>query len=35
MTKPMPGAAGHLAEEYPYDWKADAALGKATAGRGP
>jgi hypothetical protein len=35
MTKPMPGAAGHLAEEYPYDWKAYAALGKATAGRGP
>lgn len=35
MTKPMPGAAGDLAEEYADVWKAYAALGKTTADCGP
>jgi alkylhydroperoxidase/carboxymuconolactone decarboxylase family protein YurZ len=35
VTKPMPGAAGDLAEQYPNVWKAYAGLGKATAESGP
>lgn len=35
MTKPMPGAAGDLAEQHPDIWSAYAALGKATADCGP
>lgn len=35
MTKPMPGAAGDLAEQHPDLWKAYAALGKACADAGP
>jgi alkylhydroperoxidase/carboxymuconolactone decarboxylase family protein YurZ len=35
MVKPMPGAAGELAEDYPDIWTAYAALGKAAAEAGP
>ncbi|MFX0541889.1 carboxymuconolactone decarboxylase family protein [Roseovarius sp. S4756] len=35
MTKPLPGAAGDLAEEHPEIWSAYSALGKATADCGP
>lgn len=35
MTKPLPGAAGDLAEQHPDIWRAYAALGEATAGCGP
>lgn len=35
MTKPMPGAAGDLADQHPDIWSAYSALGKATADCGP
>lgn len=35
MPKPIPGAAGDLAEEHPDIWAAYAALGKATSEAGP
>ncbi|WP_370399450.1 carboxymuconolactone decarboxylase family protein [Sulfitobacter sp. JB4-11] len=35
MTKPMPGAAGDLAQQHPDLWNAYAALGKACAEAGP
>jgi alkylhydroperoxidase/carboxymuconolactone decarboxylase family protein YurZ len=35
MTKPMPGAAGDLAKQYPDIWDAYASLGKACAAAGP
>lgn len=35
MPKPLPGAAGDLADEYPDIWAAYAALGEAVAGSGP
>ncbi len=34
-SKPMPGAAGDLAESHPDIWRAYAELGRATAQAGP
>lgn len=35
MSKPMPGAAGDLAERHPDIWRAYSDLGRATAHAGP
>ncbi|MDH5797877.1 MAG: hypothetical protein OEZ19_04870 [Paracoccaceae bacterium] len=34
MSKPLPGAAGELAEQHPDLWRAYATLGKACADAG-